>query len=60
KKSQKAIIIGEKGRMLKEIGSKARMELEHIFGTRIFLELWVRVEKKWRRDEKVLRKFGYR
>ncbi len=60
KKSQKAIIIGEKGKMLKEIGKQARLELEHIFGTRIFLELWVRVEKKWRRDERVLRRFGYR
>ena len=60
KKSQKAIIIGEKGRMLKEIGKQARIELEHIFGTRIFLELWVRVEKKWRKDERLLRKLGYR
>lgn len=60
KKSQKGIIIGEKGRMLKEIGKLARLELEQIFGTRIFLELWVRVEKKWRKDERLLRKLGYR
>ncbi len=60
KKSQKAIIIGEKGKMLKEIGKQSRVELEHIFGTRIFLELWVRVEKKWRKDERSLRKLGYR
>jgi GTP-binding protein Era len=57
--SQKGILIGKGGRMLKEIGRLAREELEVIFGNRIYLELWVKVKKGWRDDEAALRSFGY-
>jgi GTP-binding protein Era len=57
--SQKAILIGRKGRMIKAIGRSARRELERIFDTRIFLDLTVRVEKNWSRDTRALRRLGY-
>lgn len=57
--SQKGIIIGKKGGMLKEIGKLARQELEAFFGCRVYLELWVKVKKDWRDDEKILRSLGY-
>lgn len=59
KESQKRIIIGKKGGMLKEIGTEARLELEKIFGNPIFLDLWVKVKKDWRQKEHNLRQFGY-
>lgn len=59
KESQKKIIIGKEGQMLKEIGSEARRELENLLGSRIFLELWVKVKESWRRKENVLRQLGY-
>ncbi len=58
RESQKAILIGKEGRMLKAIGSKARHDLEVLLGKRVYLELWVRVEKNWSRDPKFLKKFG--
>jgi len=58
KDSQKGILIGGKGRMLKEIGRLAREEMEALFGTKIFLELWVKVEKNWREDPRALRRLG--
>lgn len=57
--SQKGIIIGEKGRMLKEIGQRARAEIEALLGTKVFLELWVKVEKNWRDDARALRRLGF-
>jgi tetratricopeptide (TPR) repeat protein len=59
KESQKAILIGRKGAMLKEIGTRARQEMERFFDSRIFLELFVRVQKDWTRDPRALREFGY-
>ena len=59
RESQKGILIGEKGRMLKEIGSRAREEIESLLGTKVFLELWVKVEKNWREDPAALRRLGY-
>ncbi len=59
KDSQKGILIGKKGGMLKIIGTKARMDLEQFFNTRIYLELFVRVQKDWTHDEKMLKQFGY-
>lgn len=58
RESQKGIIIGEKGRMLKEIGQRARAEIEALLGTKVFLELWVKVEKNWREDPRALRRLG--
>ena len=57
--SQKAILIGHKGGMIKKIGQSSRVELERIFGTHIYLDLVVRVEKKWSRDSRALRRLGY-
>jgi GTP-binding protein Era len=59
RESQKGILIGGKGRMLKEIGSRAREEIEALLGTKVFLELWVKVEKNWREDPAALRRLGY-
>jgi len=57
--SQKAILIGHKGRMIKKIGQSSRIELEKMFGTRIYLDLMVRVEKNWSKDTRALRRLGY-
>ncbi|MBW2062269.1 MAG: GTPase Era [Deltaproteobacteria bacterium] len=58
--SQKGIIIGKKGEMLKRIGSAARQDIERLTGTRVFLELFVRVEKNWSQDRRAIRRLGYR
>ncbi len=57
--SQKGIIIGKGGRTLKEIGKQARMEIETFLGCHIYLGLFVRVQKNWRKDPRALREFGY-
>lgn len=57
--SQKAIVIGARGRMLKEIGTQARREIERLVGSKVFLELFVRVTKDWSKDPKALKKLGY-
>ena len=57
--SQKGILIGGKGRMLKEIGRLAREEIEALLGVRVFLELWVTVEKNWREDARALHRLGF-
>jgi GTP-binding protein Era len=59
KKSQKGILIGRKGAMLKQIGTRARLDMEKFFGTRVFLELFVRVTRDWTRDSQMLEEFGY-
>lgn len=59
KESQKGIIIGQGGQMLKKIGTMARMEIERWFGKKVYLEIWVKVAKNWRKDENTLRRFGY-
>lgn len=60
KESQKPILIGARGRMLKRIGSAARQELELLLERPVYLELWVKVEKNWSRDDRTLRRLGYR
>lgn len=60
KVSQKGIVIGEGGAMLKKIGSAARKEIEAMSGRKVFLELRVKVAKDWRDDEAALRRFGYK
>lgn len=57
--SQKGIIIGKNGSKLKKIGEEARKEIEKMVGSKVFLKLFVRVQKKWSKDTKALRRFGY-
>lgn len=57
--SQKGIIIGKRGAAIKQIGTEARADLEQLLGTRVFLDLSVKVKKNWRRDENQIRRFGY-
>jgi GTP-binding protein Era len=59
KDSQKAIVIGEQGHKIKEIGRLAREELESGAGKKVFLELWVKVRRQWRHRDPDLRFFGY-
>ncbi len=57
--SQKGIIIGRKGAMLKRIGTEARQDIERMTGRKVFLKLFVRVQKNWRKDIKAIERFGY-
>ncbi len=59
KDSQKAIVIGAGGEMLKRLGSRARPEIEELLGTRVYLRLWVQVLEGWRKDPTALKRFGY-
>ncbi|HEY7198133.1 MAG TPA: GTPase Era [Gaiellaceae bacterium] len=56
--SQKAIVVGKGGSMIREIGSRARPEVEHLLGRKVFLELVVKVKPRWRRDETMLERLG--
>lgn len=58
--SQKGIIIGKGGKMLKQIGTKARLDIEHMLDDKVFLELWVKVQKDWRDKQTFLTDYGYR
>ena len=58
--SQKGIIIGKGGKMLKQIGTKARLDIEHLLDDKVFLELWVKVQKDWRDKQSFLTDYGYR
>lgn len=57
--AHKRIIIGAKGAQLRHIGAKARQEIERMLEGKVYLELWIKVEEKWRRNERALRRFGY-
>lgn len=57
--SQKGIIIGHQGKMIKKVGSEARLDAEEFFDKKIFLELYVKVAKEWREKDSQLKKFGY-
>jgi len=59
KESQKAIVIGKHGEILKAVGTYARIDMEHLFGMKVFLELWVKVKEGWREDERMLSALGY-
>ncbi|KEF38149.1 GTP-binding protein Era [Schinkia azotoformans MEV2011] len=58
--SQKGIVIGKQGKMLKEVGRLARIDIEALLGSKVFLELWVKVQKDWRNRLNQLRDFGFR
>lgn len=58
--TQKGIIIGKGGKLLKEIGVRARKDIEQLLGNKVYLELWVKVEKDWRKKKSHLQDFGYR
>ncbi|GAA3020925.1 GTPase Era [Tetragenococcus solitarius] len=58
--SQKGIIIGKAGKMLKQIGIKARQDMEKMLGDKVYLELWVKVQKDWRDKQRTLDDFGYK
>jgi GTP-binding protein Era len=59
RQSQKAIVIGAKGSRLKAVGTAARGQIEELLGTRVYLDLHVRVAKDWQRDPRQLRKLGF-
>lgn len=58
--TQKGIIIGHKGSAIKRVGAEARKDLEYFFGKKVFLELFVKVNKNWRSNENQLKRFGYK
>ncbi|MBF4500176.1 GTPase Era [Savagea sp. SN6] len=58
--SQKGILIGKQGAMMKQIGTGARREIERLLGSKVYLELWVKVQKDWRNKQIHLREFGFR
>ena len=58
--TQKGIIIGHKGEAIKKVGTEARIDLEKFFGKKIHLNIFVKVKKDWRKNEKDLKNFGYR
>ena len=60
RESQKGIVIGRNGSMLKKIGQMARQDIENLLGSQVYLELWVKVKKDWRNNEVQLRNLGYR
>jgi GTP-binding protein Era len=60
KEGQKAIVIGAGGQMLKKVGTAARQEMEALFGRKIFLELYVKVRKRWREDPRFLAELDWR
>ncbi|HLQ83418.1 MAG TPA: GTPase Era [Pseudogracilibacillus sp.] len=57
--SQKGIVIGKQGKMLKKIGSEARKDIETLIDDKVFLELWVKVQKDWRNKEAMLKQYGF-
>jgi len=59
RETQKFILIGEKGKMIRELGSRARQAIEEFIGRKVFLELFVKVRPKWRDDERKLKEYGY-
>lgn len=59
RESQKGILIGKQGRMLKQIGKKARQDIEQLIDKKVYLDLWVKVQKDWRNKQSLLSKYGY-
>ncbi len=59
RETQKAIVLGKGGRTIKQIGQSARPQIEELVGTRVYLELWVKVWERWRKRAEMLRRLGY-
>ena len=59
RENQKAILLGAGGAQMKEIATKARADMERLFGGPVFLEVWVRVKRGWADDDRLLTRFGY-
>ena len=59
KDSQKGIVVGKSGALLKAVGTEARQDMERLFGMKVFLQLWVKVRAGWREDERALEELGY-
>lgn len=59
RESQKGIVIGAKGSLLKKIGEQSRRDIESLLGNKVYLDLWVKVKPDWRNKDKALRQFGY-
>ncbi len=59
RQSQKGIVVGREGKLLKEIGTKARQDIESLLGSKVYLELWVKVKKDWRNKKEQLKNLGY-
>jgi GTP-binding protein Era len=59
RESQKAILLGEDGKMIKQIGTLARIEIEKFLQQKIFLQLFIKVKPKWRDDDLKLKEYGY-
>ena len=57
--SQKGIIIGKNGSKLKQIGTRSREQIQRLLGTKVYLKLFVKIQKNWRKDTKAIRRFGY-
>ncbi|WP_086427670.1 GTPase Era [Staphylococcus cornubiensis] len=57
--SQKGIVIGKGGKKLKEIGKRARLDIEHLLGSKVYLDLWVKVQKDWRNKSSFIKQMGY-
>lgn len=60
RESQKGMVIGKNGKMLKEIGKLARVDIENLLGSKVFLEVWIKVQKDWRNKSQFIRSLGYK
>ena len=58
--SQKRIVIGKNGTVLKAVGQRARTEIENLLGSDVFLDIWVKVRRDWRNQASALNEFGYK
>src|SRR5699024_2156306 len=58
--TQKGILIGKKGSMLKEVGKQARQDISNLLGTKVYLDLWIKVEKDWRNNKNKLNRYGFK
>ncbi|MCK7556974.1 KH domain-containing protein [Chitinophaga sedimenti] len=59
RETQKAIILGEKGKSIRELGTQARKDIEEFIGRKVFLELFVKVRNKWRDNDTYLKEYGF-